>query len=80
VAYDFIDEVQTGADVVNRTLEFGAICNGVARALIGHDICTRPMLLAAWSAGFTHISRTPISDKIPKVQAAIRFPPTYIYP
>lgn len=79
VAYDFIDEVQTGAEVVNRTKEFGMICNGVATALIGHAISTRPMLLAAWGAGFTHISGAPISDKFPDVRAAVRFLPADIY-
>ncbi len=79
VAYDFIDEVQTGAEVLNRTKEFGMVCNGVATALIGHAISTRPMLLAAWSAGFTHISGAPISDKFPEVRAAVRFLPADIY-
>jgi hypothetical protein len=79
VAYDFIDEVQTGADVVNRTKEFGAICHGVTTALIGHAISTRSMLLAAWGAGFTHISGAPISDKFPEVRAAVRFSPADIY-
>jgi hypothetical protein len=79
VTYDFIGEVQTGADIVNRTKAFGAICNGVTTALIGHAISTRPMLLAAWGAGFTHISGTPISDKLPEVRAAVRFLPADIY-
>jgi hypothetical protein len=79
VTYDFIGEAQTGAEVLNRTKAFGAFCNGVATALIGHAISTRPMLLAAWGAGFTHISGAPITDKVPEVRAAVRFVPADIY-
>jgi hypothetical protein len=79
IAYDFIDEVQTGSEAITRVREFGASCAGVATALIGYAISTRPMLLAAWGAGFTHISGAPISDKFPDVRAAVRFLPADIY-
>jgi hypothetical protein len=79
VAYDFIDEMQDGPDIIKRTKDFGAACSGVARTLIGLNISTRPLLMAAWGAGFTHISGTPITEKMPERRAAIRFPAAQIY-
>jgi hypothetical protein len=79
VSYDFIDELQGSAEVIDRIKQFGAASVGTATALIGHAISNRPLLLAAWAAGFTHISGAPISEKIPETRAAIRFPATKIY-
>jgi hypothetical protein len=79
IAYDFIDEAQEGPDIIKRTQDFGAICSAVAKPLIGLGIATRPLLMATWSAGFTHISGTPISEKMPDERTAIRFPAEHIY-
>jgi hypothetical protein len=79
IAYDFIDDAQTAADAMSSMKEFGAICAGVSSVLIGHAIATRPMLLAAIAAGFTHISGAPISEKLSDLRAAVRFLPEDIY-
>jgi hypothetical protein len=79
LAYDFIDETQEGPDIIKRTQDFGALCSAVSKPLIGLGIATRPLLMAAWSAGFTHISGTPISEKMPEERTAIRFPAEHIY-
>jgi hypothetical protein len=79
LAYDFIDKVQEGADIIKRTQDFGLACAGVAPALIGLGVETRPLLMAAWGAGFTHISGAPIAEKMPKERMAIRFPAEHIY-
>jgi len=79
IAFDFFDEAQRGAEAISRVKRFGDNCSGVATALIGYAISTKPMLMAAWSAGFTHISGSPITDKFPDVRAAVRFRPTDIF-
>jgi hypothetical protein len=79
VAYDFADEVQDGPEIIKQTQDFGAACAGVATALVGLGIATRPLLMAAWGAGFTHISGAPIAEKMPEERMAVRFPAAHIY-
>ncbi len=79
VAYDFSADVQDGPDIIKRAKDFGAACAGVATALVALGVSKRPLLMAAWGAGFTHISGTPITEKMPERRAAIRFPAAQLY-
>jgi hypothetical protein len=79
VAVDLIGEDQSGPEFMARLQNFGAACDGVAAGVIAHAVSKRPTLLAACAAGFTHVSGSVISDKVPETRSAVRFPTVALY-
>ena len=79
VSYDFSDENQDDPELIQRVEEFAVKAKTIIPTIIAHAIGARPVLIAAWGAGFTHISGTLITDKFPETRSAVRFPATKIY-
>jgi hypothetical protein len=79
VSVDLIEEPQNGPEILARLQDFASACEGVGSGLVAHAVASRPVLLAARAAGFTHVSGSIVSDKLPELGSAMRFPVANIY-
>ena len=62
-----------------RMATFAKLASEVAPACLAYGLASRSLLLAAWSAGFTHLSGQAVSNGVAGLAGAVRLQPKDLY-
>jgi len=80
VSFDFNDLPQTEhGDLTQALARFVDHAQAVSGTLIGYSLTTRARLLAAWAAGFTHLSGDVLEERVGLPFTPVRFEPANLY-
>jgi hypothetical protein len=78
VAFDFASAV-IGKGGPEQIQEAGRLAGRVTTGLVGYGLRNRSEILAAWAAGFTHVSGRVISEGVGPLFSSTRFNPLDLY-
>lgn len=79
VALDGYELQRSDTTVAKRLADFVQQAHLVAEAVVCHRLSSRSLILAAWAAGFTHVSGSALTEEVGGVRGALRVHASDLY-